>query len=235
MQSTPPPSVERSRPKVQLYVCIDDRYCSLRRHVENIMDNDVETFGVAGFFGMPIRYQPLDASEQVTLAPEGNNPTAILIERSLSDVDDLSHLKRYDQRRRAVAKLTAVWEAASFSPVGSLLLSILAPLSMARLGLLGFAPKLYKSLKERVLKNILLKPKTDVRSPFTPEEAAAMLARTLKDLGTQNRFAPIIIVLGHGASSINNPFAAAYNCGACGGREVRLRSEFSLIKLSMTF
>src|SRR5262249_44912887 len=49
--------------------------------------------------------------------------------------------------------------------------------------------------------------------------AAALLSKTLKDIGIYKSFAPLIVVLGHGATSVNNPFAAAYNCGACGGRD----------------
>jgi len=39
----------------------------------------------------------------------------------------------------------------------------------------------------------------------------------LEDIGLVRRFAPLVMVLGHGSHSANNPYTAAYNCGACGG------------------
>ena len=48
-----------TNPDFQIYTCIDDRECSFRRHLEKSDSYNVETFGLAGFFGVPIRYKPL--------------------------------------------------------------------------------------------------------------------------------------------------------------------------------
>jgi uncharacterized protein len=52
---------------------------------------------------------------------------------------------------------------------------------------------------------------------FTLVEMADMIERLSGDLGIIGRFAPLVIVFGHGSSSLNNPHESAYNCGACGG------------------
>jgi len=52
---------------------------------------------------------------------------------------------------------------------------------------------------------------------FSVEEMARMVERTLRDIGLTAHFARLVIVVGHGSSSLNNPHESAYNCGACSG------------------
>ena len=198
-------------------MCIDDRECSIRRHIEKEKPKSIETYGVAGFFGIPIRYKPVDGREMMILAPEGQDPTAVLVEGE--DKAHKGEVKSFNRRRKFFAYLNLMWENASFSPFGSILLSTLFPLSIARLMLMGFAPGLKQKLRDKFRDWFIPNPHTDFELPISPELAATLLARTFKDIGTHNHFAPIVIVLGHGAISVNNPFAAAYNCGACGGRQ----------------
>ena len=51
---------------------------------------------------------------------------------------------------------------------------------------------------------------------FTAEEKAVLVANALRSVGL-TRFAPIVLVLGHGSRSENNPYESALDCGACGG------------------
>ena len=52
---------------------------------------------------------------------------------------------------------------------------------------------------------------------FTLEEQAAFVGGGLRVIGLTKRLGRFVVVCGHGAVSENNPYAAAYNCGACGG------------------
>jgi uncharacterized protein YbcC (UPF0753/DUF2309 family) len=201
------------RAMLQLYTCIDDRECSFRRHIEEFNPTAIETFGVAGFFGIPLRFEPSDGGDISVLAPEGATPVAVLHE-----VGDGADHARYRERRRLLARCSAVWEAASFSPLGSLALSLFAPLSLTRLWMIGSAPQLYHRAIDFARAKFTPKPKTDFALPESREHAAGLLARMFNDVGHRH-FAPIVLMVGHGSHSVNNPFAAAYNCGACGGRE----------------
>ena len=166
---------------------------------------------------MPVRYAPADGESVAVLAPEGQHPAATLVE--IDDADHPGDVDRYRRRRRLLARFGQAFEGASFSPIGSLMLAAAFPFSLVRLALIGFAPSMKNRARIAMQAALTPRPHTDFVVPFAPQEAAATLARTFRSIGAVKRFASLVVVLGHGAASVNNPFAAAYNCGACGGRE----------------
>jgi hypothetical protein len=52
---------------------------------------------------------------------------------------------------------------------------------------------------------------------FSAEEQADLVEGQLRIIGLTSNFARLILFCGHGSTTENNPYAAAYHCGACGG------------------
>jgi uncharacterized protein YbcC (UPF0753/DUF2309 family) len=216
-----PESKERVcvRPVCQFYTCIDERECSFRRHAEESTGNsDVETFGVAGFFGCQIKYKDLaPGAETITLAPEGARPADTVVLEA--HPDDVNKAVWYDRKRAFIARLALIWETASFSPLGSLVLAVLFPFSMLMLFFKSVCPTRKRELEDAFSNALVAPPRTEFALPFSYAEAAQKIAGNMKNIGLKDRFAPIFLILGHGSRTVNNPFDAAHNCGACGGRE----------------
>src|SRR5678816_858880 len=54
-------------------------------------------------------------------------------------------------------------------------------------------------------------------SGFTVREMADIVRRAIEDTGTRDRLSSLVLVIGHGSISLNNPHESAHDCGACGG------------------
>jgi uncharacterized protein YbcC (UPF0753/DUF2309 family) len=60
---------------------------------------------------------------------------------------------------------------------------------------------------------------------FAIPEMIQRVEGLLRSIGLVKDFAPIVYVIGHGSSSVNNPHYAAYDCGACSGRAGSVNSR----------
>jgi len=212
----------KPRPIVQFLTSFDEREGSFRRHLEGASGFDaeqIETFGVAGFFDFPMWCKHYDASEEAALAPASLVPRHHLVE--VTHQADLELARTYNFRRQLVSSMEVMWERASFGPVGCLLLSALSPLTLARLAVMCLCPKKNPLWLQPICDKFLKKPRTDFKLPMTPAECAQRLAKTFKNIGLMDlkHFAPVVVILGHGSRTVNNPFDAAHNSSACGGRD----------------
>ncbi len=71
------------RPDAQLVFCIDVRSEGFRRHLESL--GDYETFGFAGFFGVPVRWRPLGSPVAQARCPVLVSPRHEVVEQPLDD------------------------------------------------------------------------------------------------------------------------------------------------------
>jgi hypothetical protein len=191
------------RPNLQFYTCFDEREESFRRHIEALADRptNIQTYGVSGFFNMEVDEDRLELTQRT---------------------------RGYEDRKRLISELSLAYEKATFSPFGSVAISAaLLPVSAGKLLLKSLSPAATVALEDAFSRAILPTSDTDFAPPFSPEEAAGRLAQLFRNIGTTwgNDFARLVLLTGHGASSVNNPLAAVYSCDSCSGNEAGLSAK----------
>lgn len=197
----------------QAFFCIDERECSLRRHLEHT-DKLCETFGTPGFFGVEFYYQPQGAKFYDKLCPAPVTPNYLIKEQNVSE-----------PRHHELLYTSATNRTFS----GYICTLTLGFVSGLRLFQNLFKPKMSPAISNAFghmsskgslrIENL----QTDERENglqigFTPEEMASRVAALLNSIGLVKHFAPLVYIVAHGSSSANNPHHGAHDCGACSGR-----------------
>jgi len=90
----PPPRAKR--PFAQILFCIDVRSERIRRHLEQI--GDYETFGIAGFFGIPVSFIGLYKGSETHLCPVLVTPKNLVLELAIArNVEDQAFMSVLEQ------------------------------------------------------------------------------------------------------------------------------------------
>ncbi|GAB4264896.1 MAG: DUF2309 domain-containing protein [Pararhodobacter sp.] len=185
------------RPALQAGFCIDVRSEVFRRALE-AQDSGIETFGFAGFFGLPVAHQP-----QGTDLSEAHLP--VLLTPALHSC---AHAEpRVEQANRIAARATRAWGRFRQAAVSSFAFVEAA-------GLTYGAKLLRDTLGHRKPPTA---PAPRFATPLGAADKAELAARVLTAMGLTKGHAPLVLLLGHGARTTNNPHDSAYQCGACGG------------------
>jgi len=209
-------------PTLQLITCIDDREESFRRALEEL-DPSVETFGAAGFFGIPVQYTPLGHSRALDLCPVNVKAVHRVRETPDSGQSGVRHLRNQQISRMMKRMEMASRVGVSGSLFGGLLGLLVYPAMVVGL--------LFPRLGEKVGSMPARLARGGIRTKLEFEEdptglgsfpvtdQVARLNGLLENAGLTRNFAPLVILMGHGSTSVNNPHKSAYDCGACGGNE----------------
>ncbi len=205
-------------PQLQAVFCIDDRECSIRRHIENI-DKKSETFGTPGFFGVEFYYKPENGKFITKLCPAPVTPKYLIkeIDSTHKHATDL-HLTKHSH------SLLSGWlfsQTLGFWSAIRLFFNILKP---------SMSPATATSLKHMdQFSKLSIENQNETEDGlqigFTIDEMVDRSEGLLKSIGLVKNFAPIVYIIGHGSSSVNNPHYAAYDCGACSGRPGSVNSR----------
>ena len=106
-----------TRPHAQLVFCIDVRSESFRRHIE--AQGPYETFGFAGFFGIPINHQPFDCDQRASLCPVLLTPNHAVTETPRSG--ERAALEKYSSGTRWGRLGHHLFHDLKHHPIGSMM------------------------------------------------------------------------------------------------------------------
>lgn len=228
----PKPPQDGDRLDAQVVFCIDEREESIRRAIEEVSPH-VETYGAAGFFGCAVDYAGIDDAHGVSLCPVVVKPAHQVAEVAVAD--DQVYDNRRQLMRRVWAKMVRAGSVGSRTMVrGTVSTACLGFLSLFPMALRILAPRQYSRLMAKLNQFFLPQPRTELQfmrddeesreattgllAGFSIGEMADRVANMLHPMGMTKAHARLIFIVGHGSSSLNNPFVSAYCCGACGGR-----------------
>ncbi len=202
---------ESETPEAQAVFCIDVRSEVMRRHLEVVYPG-LQTLGFAGFFGMPIAHQKYGPFAPVRRLPGLLSAPYRLIDTNGSLREDLAENRALDQKeivRESVRK-------AKYSS--------LSTFTMVETTGLAWAWKLLKdSLKRGQHRKGGHCPEGRLvhnhgGDPLADSEKVTLVENMLRGMSLTGGFAPLLVFVGHGSHTDNNPNQAGLDCGACGGQ-----------------
>ncbi len=200
-------------PSFQGLFCMDDRECSFRRHLEH-QDPNAVTFGTAAFFNFEFYYQPVNGKFHTKLCPAPVTPKYLIKEepRKKKHVKDL----HYHKHSHSLFFGWIISQTLGFTSAFKLFLNIFRP-SMSPATTASFK-HLHKKSKLHIENKGLEDIEQGLQVGFTLEEMANRIEGLLRSIGLTKNFSPLVYIVGHGATSVNNTHYAGYDCGACCGR-----------------
>lgn len=230
-RAMPPLRVQGDRVAAQVFFCIDEREESIRRHLEEV-DPQVETFGAAGFFGVAVDYCGLDDPHGVALCPVVVKPGHEVTEQPVAEHAHLHDARQ--SRRRMWAKMAH----GNFISTRTMMRGWVSTMTLGFFSIFPLAvrvlsPLTYAKLMKALNKQFLPEPRTELTfmrddtegleategllRGFSIQEKVDRVAGVLSGAGLSKGMARLVVFLGHGSTSLNNPYESAYCCGACGG------------------
>ncbi len=189
------------RPLLHAAFCIDVRSEVFRRALESI-DPGIQTAGFAGFFG-------LGTSHKGFASDVSENRLPVLLKPSVFTCSAIEREDKCDKQARFAARALRAWGRFKLAAVSSFaFVEAMGPVYAAKL------------LKDGL--GLAKGQKPDAPAPqFGPEidldRRITMAETVLRAMSLTDGFARVVLLCGHGANVVNNPYASALHCGACGG------------------
>lgn len=203
----------------QMVFCIDTRSEHIRRHVES--NGNYETFGYAGFFGIVMDYKSLNDGIIRKSCPPIVNSAYVVSETAQTNKKNqfLAYKKKNDRKvfKRYFLKRMKNMLPSAFGYVeGSGLYY-----GLSLVGRTILPAYLYRRSQrtadhmESTCQPSMNKITDNINSLAIPLEEKVGIVKTAFDLMGWKQFSPLVVFVGHGSHSANNPYSSSLDCGAC--------------------
>lgn len=219
---TPVAPLAASTPEAQAVFCIDTRSEPMRRALEAVYPG-IETRAFAGFFGIPIHYNPLGTDIQRPQLPGLAYPSVAVQDVMTAPGSNAIDVQRAVKVRRARWKQlarrdqwlgTVRWSSATFSFVEAF--------GVGYLGKIAHwirPPATPRVSNDRIgLPAAAVEQCRPVITGLDVAQCVDLAAGVLHTMGLDDRLAPLVVLCGHAGHCTNNAHASTLDCGACYGR-----------------
>lgn len=232
--------IATDRKIAQMVFCIDVRSEPFRRAIESL--GEYETFGFAGFFGIPIHTHEFEENHGKDCCPVLLKPKFTIAETPCAANN--ASFTRFYIGKALINTLKNIYS--------ELKNNFSTPFALAEsLGIWCGVNMVLKSLSANISKNLMLKINNWLKPSLattlnyetnseTPEIGLSLqdqiiyAATVLRLMGLTSNFAKLILLCGHGSTTENNPYASALDCGACGGNHGGINARLLAAILNKT-
>ena len=200
-------SSNTNEPSAQLVFCIDVRSEPFRKALEKV--GNYETFGFAGFFGVPVEIE-----NSITGDSYASCPVLLKPKHLVTESPNCSHKEHNKYQLSNNFKLLYQSLKYNFTTTFALVETI-GILSGFWMFVRSFMPKIACKLNKSIRSDNNSTPSLD---NISLSDQCSYAESALRMIGLTKNFASIVVLCGHGSTTENNAFATALDCGACGGR-----------------
>ena len=200
--------------------CIDERECSIRRHLEYVQPQ-CETMGCPGFFGVEFFFHPANGKFHEKLCPAPVTPKYLI--REIESKGVRGHEILFSKKANTIFRGFLITLSLGFWAAIQMVLDIFRPKMSAAISDAFAHMNLTSTLQIEVSSPIVVE--NGLQVGFTVTEMADRVENLLRGIGLSQNFPHIVYAVAHGSSSANNPHHGAHDCGACSGRPGSVNSR----------
>lgn len=215
------PQKEKLSFAAQFIFCIDVRSEPFRRIIE--AQGPYQTFGCAGFFGVPVTIENKITEKTYASCPVLLQPEYKVQQKPCNPAIE----KRYNQLR-IFKKMYQSVKSTFTTPLT--LVETLGIVSSLSIALKTFFPSFTASLKTFVKTSINNKQFIPSIESIPFEKQVQYAKQTVQMMGLTNTFSPLVVLCGHKSYTQNNIYKTSLDCGACAGHSGDANAQiFALI------